>query len=233
MYQDTPDSAAIRSSAIARNRREAAGTVAVSVIASDPITGEGALSCLRHRPWLKLLSAGERGQADVVLILTTEVTEETLLLMEAVAARSSVPGMSIVLVTDGMQEHQVMRAVQCGLRSVLWRRESGFEKVLEVVRSIGSGSAQMPPLVQGWLIDQVRAVQQDVLSPLGLTTSGLGAREVDVLRLLADGLDSAEIAQKLNYSERTIKNIVSGMMSRLGMRNRTQVVAHALRSGAL
>jgi DNA-binding NarL/FixJ family response regulator len=56
---------------------------------------------------------------------------------------------------------------------------------------------------------------------------------VDVLRLLADGLDSAEIAQKLNYSERTIKNIVSGMMSRLGMRNRTQVVAHALRSGAL
>ncbi|MFD4560559.1 response regulator transcription factor [Streptomyces sp. NPDC058469] len=208
-------------------------TIALAVIASDPVTAEGAISCLRQYAGLTLLQAEERAEADVVLMLATEVTEETLLLMEAVAARSSNPGMSIVLVADSIREHQVARAVRCGLRSVLWRWETGFEKVLEAVRNIACGRAQLPPLVQNWLIDQVRTVHREVLGPRGITISGLEAREVEVLRLLADGLDSAEIAQELNYSERTIKNIVSGMMSRLGMRNRTQVVAHALRSGVL
>lgn len=82
-------------------------------------------------------------------------------------------------------------------------------------------------------MDHIKAVQRDVLAPLGLTTSGLEAREVDVLRLLADGFDTTEIARKLNYSERTIKNIVSVMMNRLGLRNRTHAVAFALRTGTL
>lgn len=76
-------------------------------------------------------------------------------------------------------------------------------------------------------------VERDVLGPLGLTASGLETREVDVLRLLAEGLETTEIAQKLNYSERTIKSIVSVMMNRLGLRNRTHAVAYALRTGTL
>lgn len=233
MYRDASHLAEIRTLAPARNRTVTASTIALAVVASDPVTGEGAISCLRHYAGLTLLPAEERARADVVLMLTTEVTEETLLLMEALTARSSNPGMSVVLVADSIREHQVVRAVRCGLRSVLWRQETGFEKVLEAVRGIAGGYAQLPPMLQNWLIDQVRTVQREVLAPRGITMSGLETREVEVLRLLADGLDSAEIARELNYSERTIKNIVSGMMSRLGMRNRTQVVAHALRSGVL
>ncbi len=90
-----------------------------------------------------------------------------------------------------------------------------------------------PPTVQGWLVDGFRSVQHDVLGPRGLTAAGLETREVAVLRLLADGLDTAEISRELSYSERTIKNIVSGMMTRLGFRNRTHAVVHAIRSGVL
>jgi DNA-binding NarL/FixJ family response regulator len=52
-----------------------------------------------------------------------------------------------------------------------------------------------------------------------------------VLRLVADGLDTHQIAEKLAYSERTIKNVLYGVMSRLQLRNRAHAVAYALREG--
>jgi DNA-binding NarL/FixJ family response regulator len=208
-------------------------TKTVSVVADDPVTGEGVVTALAGRPGLTLLPAHERPRADVLLVLTTEVTEESLRTMETLAARSANPATRIVLVTDVLREHQVMRGVQCGVRAVLWRGETGVEAVAEAVHAVAGGRADFPPVVQGWLADQIHAVRRDVLAPLGLTTTGLDTREVEVLRLLADGLDSAEIAERLNYSVRTIKNIVSGAMTRLGMRNRTQTVAHAIRSGAV
>jgi DNA-binding CsgD family transcriptional regulator len=61
--------------------------------------------------------------------------------------------------------------------------------------------------------------------------SGPSPRERDVLRLLADGHSTREIAIRLAYSERTIKNILQDLTTRLSLRNRTQAVAHAVRSG--
>jgi DNA-binding NarL/FixJ family response regulator len=61
--------------------------------------------------------------------------------------------------------------------------------------------------------------------------SGLSSRERDVLTLLADGFSTREVARRLCYSERTIKNVVQEFTSRLQLRNRTQAVAYAVRRG--
>ncbi|NEC38646.1 response regulator transcription factor [Streptomyces rubrogriseus] len=61
----------------------------------------------------------------------------------------------------------------------------------------------------------------------------LNPREVDVLQLVAEGLSTAEVASHLNYSERTIKNVLHEVITRLNLRNRTQAVAWAIRSGQL
>jgi DNA-binding NarL/FixJ family response regulator len=61
--------------------------------------------------------------------------------------------------------------------------------------------------------------------------SGPNSRERDVLMLLADGFSTREVARRLCYSERTIKNIVQEFTSRLQLRNRTQAVAYAVRRG--
>jgi DNA-binding CsgD family transcriptional regulator len=83
------------------------------------------------------------------------------------------------------------------------------------------------------LLREFTHLQQTVLAPRGLTASGLDAREVDVLRLIADGLDTAEIADRMKYSERTVKNILYAMMTRLNLRNRSHAVAYAMRSGII
>ena len=65
----------------------------------------------------------------------------------------------------------------------------------------------------------------------GAPVSGLAPREIDVLRLVAEGMDTGEIASKLSYSERTVKNVVHGLTTRLQLRNRAHAVAYAFREG--
>jgi DNA-binding NarL/FixJ family response regulator len=62
---------------------------------------------------------------------------------------------------------------------------------------------------------------------------GLSAREISVLGLLSDGLDTAQIARRLNYSERTIKTIIHAIVNNLGVSNRTHAVAYVIRAGLL
>jgi len=91
----------------------------------------------------------------------------------------------------------------------------------------------MPPNLVGELLKHIERLQRDVLTPHGLNASGLTPREIDVLRLMADGFDTSEIAGELCYSERTVKNVIYGLTHRLKLRNRSHAVAYALRSGMI
>ncbi len=76
-------------------------------------------------------------------------------------------------------------------------------------------------------------LQRHVLGPRGLSLSGFTDREVDVLRLLGEGWDTAEIAGKLSYSERTVKNVIHDITTRHQLRNRSHAVAYAVRQGLI
>ena len=88
-------------------------------------------------------------------------------------------------------------------------------------------------LFRSRLLEQVQRLQRQVLAPRGLTLTGLSKRETDVLRLLADGHDTADIARTLCWSERTVKNIVHDVTTRLQLRNRAHAVAYAVREGLI
>ena len=207
--------------------------VAVAVLAGDPLTGQGAVAHLRARPEVRVLSAERQNEAEVVLIVVDRITEDTLKLMERVAQESIGEDARFVLVGDGVREHQLLRAVSCGLVSVIPRREADFDRILSVIVDLRDGRLEMPGVALGWIVGQLRTIHQDVLEPNGLTAAGLETREVDVLALLSEGLSTYEIAQRLNYSERTVKNIIHGVLKRLKLRNRTHAVAFAVRTGAL
>jgi DNA-binding NarL/FixJ family response regulator len=89
----------------------------------------------------------------------------------------------------------------------------------------------MPPDLVRQLLDQVSLLNRTTLEPRGLTFAGLTERERDVLKLIADGMSTREVATRLAYSERTIKAVLQSLTVRLNLRNRTQAVAYAVRNG--
>ena len=207
--------------------------VTVAVMASEPLAAQGAAAYLRTFPGIAPLPRDRLGDADVVLVLAGHVSEETLSLMERAAGLAPGREMRFVLVCDGVREPQLLRALGLGMVSVLLRQDLGYEQIARALVNARHGRVELPGDAHEWLEKRIRSIQSDVLAPRGLTAAGLYTREVEVLRLLAEGMDITEIARRLSYSERTVRNIIHGVLSRMKLRNRVHAVAYALRSGAM
>lgn len=217
---------------LVRVRREC-GPVSVAVLASDPITAEGTAACLRGHSGITLLPRDSHARANVILVLATTVTEETLSCLQRAAEQAGARDVRFVLVGDEVREPQLLRVMSFGLVSFIPRREADHRRIVRAILAIREGRVDMPEVAVGWAVGQIRAIQQNVLAPNGLTAAGLAAREVDVLRLVAEGLDTPEIAGRLNYSERTVKSIIHSVLTRLNLRNRPHAIAYAMRNGLL
>jgi DNA-binding NarL/FixJ family response regulator len=213
------------------HKEKTPASISIVVQAADPVSLQGAEVLLRRSEGTVLLPADQVARADVVLILVNEVTEVTMSWMEEAATASANPEMRIVLVADRISKSRLARAVRHGLVSVLPRAQTGFQEILQAVLSSRAGGAEMPGELLRALVEELRTLLRD---PTGsILPGGFEGREVEVLRLLAEGLYTTEIAAKLNYSERTIKNIILAVTRRLNLRNRTHAVAYAMRVGAL
>jgi DNA-binding NarL/FixJ family response regulator len=207
--------------------------VKVAVMAADPLIRKGAAAYLLTCPGVSPVPPDALGRADVVVVIAGQVGEEALALMRHAAEQVTDRETRFVLVCDGITEAQLLRALGWGLVSVLPREETDYERIVRAVMDARQGRVEMPREAGGWLQSRLRVIERDVLEPRELTAAGLYAREVDVLRLLADGQDVVEIALRLNYSQRTVRNIIHGVLSRLKLRNRVHAVAYALRNGAI
>jgi DNA-binding NarL/FixJ family response regulator len=120
--------------------------------------------------------------------------------------------------------------LRLGLTALLYRGEATFDRIRRAVLSAAAGRVELPEAVQVYLLDRARG---DGVRPRDEGRAELSERELEVLRLIADGYSTRNIATALNYSERTVKNIVHDVVLRLQVRNRTHAVVHALRAGVL
>jgi DNA-binding NarL/FixJ family response regulator len=207
--------------------------IPVAVLGNDQITREGAAAKLAACQEVEVLAPDQHHRAEVILILANALTDGVLSTLERSSRESGGRRPSIVLVANEFREDRIVRAIKYGLVSVLYRQDTSFERIVSAITGAYSGRAELPNTVLRYVLDQLKSIQNNVLAPRGLTVSGLSDREVDVFRLLAEGFDTAEVALKLNYSERTVKNVIHGAVTRLKLRNRTHAVAYALRSGVL
>jgi DNA-binding NarL/FixJ family response regulator len=203
--------------------------ITVYVHADDAILQAGLASQLRPRPEVRVVEAAEAERAQVALVVSDRVSEPALRLIRTLQRN----GTRMVLVVAELDDADLVAAVEAGVAGVVRRTEATPERLIGVVRSAAAGEGALPPDLLGRLLNQVGKLQRQVLWPRGLTFGGLADREIEVLRLVADGLDTAEIAAKLSYSQRTIKNILHDVTSRLHLRNRSHAVAYALRQGLI
>lgn len=205
--------------------------VMVNLRAQDPISRAGVVSHLRARPEILLVDTAESTEPPHVVVMVVDaIDEDVLRSLRQIQRSGSARG---VLVVTHVDEQQLVNAAECGFVGVVRRAEATPERMVQVIAAVARGEGYVPPDLLGSLLAQVGRVQGQILQPRGLNLTGLAAREIEVLRLVAEGYDTADIALKLSYSERTIKNVLHAVMTRLNLRNGSHAVAYALRQGLI
>lgn len=210
--------------------RTATRTVTTFVYAKDPVSQAGIAAQLRGRLEIDLVADTGIDDAQVAVVVCDEVDDETVRVVRAMG-RNGCP--RVVLVVARLDDAGVFAALEAGACGLLRRAEAAPSSLVQLITSAAQGDGSVPPDLLGRLLHQIGKLQRQVLAPRGLTVSGLTEREVDVLKLVADGFDTAEIAASLSYSERTIKNVIHDITSRHCLRNRTHAVAWAVREGLI
>ncbi len=196
------------------------------VYAGDPISRAGVVSQLRPRPEVRIVEEADLDRARVAVVVADLLDDESRRVLRAVQ-RGGVP--RTVLVAGALDDAAVAAAARAGVSGLLRRAEATAEALVRVVVRAAAGRRDVPVDLPG----SPDPVRRRVLPPRGLTPCGLSEREAQVLRLVADGHDTAEIAGLLCYSERTVKNDLHAVTTRLQLRNRSHAVAYALREGLI
>ncbi|WP_405605940.1 LuxR C-terminal-related transcriptional regulator [Streptomyces sp. NBC_01410] len=202
--------------------------IPVVVHAADPISRAGVVSQLRTHPVIDLRDEVETAPGSVAVLIGETLDETTFTRLRRLVRGE---GARAVLVVSAVREAQLLDVIECGVGAVVWRHEATAHRLLQAVLAASRGDGDLPADLLGRLMSQVGTLQRSAAGGTGSPATGLAAREADVLRLVAEGLDTAEIARKLSYSERTVKNVLHGLTTRLYLRNRAHAVAYALREG--
>jgi len=204
--------------------------VNVYVHATDPVSATGVAGELRMRSDVLVVDGSEQDGAQVAVVVTDEVDAPAAQAVRSIGRDGS---RRVVMVVTKLDDAGLLAAVEAGACGILRRSEASSDRIGEAVQRAANGDGSMPPDLLGRLLGQVSNLQRHVLGPRGLSLNGFNDRELDVLRLLSEGWDTGEIAGRLAYSERTVKNVIHDITSRLQLRNRSHAVAYAVRAGVI
>lgn len=204
--------------------------IPVVVCAADPLSRAGIISQLRRVHGFSIASVDDPPSGAIALVVADGMNDDVAGDLRALRGR----GISrVVLLVARVDDRDLLAAVEAGVSGVIRRSEATAGNMAAAIRSAAAGEGTLSPDLLGRLLRQVGQLQRQVLTPRGLTFSGLTERETSVLRLLAQGHDTAEVGRQLFYSERTVKNIIHDVTSRLELRNRAHAVAYAIREGLI
>ena len=208
--------------------------IPVLVQADDPVSRSGVEAQLRGQPGIEV-RLHDDGTTPVPLgavavVVVDDIDERAAQSIRALA-RAGAQG--VLVVAGRLDDAAVLAATEAGACGLVRRSDAVPERLVPAIKAAAAGDGTVPPDLLGRLLEQIGRLQRQVLSPRGLTFGGLTDREVKVLKLVADGWDTGEIADDLSYSERTVKNIIHDVTSRLQLRNRSHAVAYALRQGLI
>jgi two-component system NarL family response regulator len=141
--------------------------------------------------------------------------------------RAEMPALEVVIVTGSEEQEDLQAALAAGARGYILK-SSNYEALIESLVAIAEGQAVAPPNLAG---AAPHAAPSAPRAGRGERQTELSERELEVLRLLAGGASNRQIADQLYLSENTVRTYVAHILEKLGLENRVQAAAYALRNG--
>ncbi|GLV53870.1 DNA-binding response regulator [Dictyobacter sp. S3.2.2.5] len=136
------------------------------------------------------------------------------------------PQTHIVILTSYVQDEYIFPAIRAGALSYLLK-ESGGEEIINAIHKATRGEAILHPRIASRVVQELQGKHHPEINPF----RELSERELEVLRLIANGLSNAMIAEQLVISEGTVKSHVNNILSKLHLTDRTQAAIFAWREG--
>jgi NarL family two-component system response regulator LiaR len=180
--------------------------------------------------------AGEAGSGGEAVLLAADLAPDVVLMdlvmpeIDGVAATRLVkqqsPRSQVIVLTSYHEDEHIYPAVRAGALSYLLK-SVGLEELTEAIRKAARGEAVLHPHVAARLVQELHGASQETR----LLYAALSEREREVLRLIAEGLPNAQIAERLVISERTVKSHVNNILGKLQVADRTQAAIFAWREG--
>jgi DNA-binding NarL/FixJ family response regulator len=182
---------------------------------------------------------GEAGSGAEAIRLVRELAPDVVVMdlnmpgMSGVDATRQINGTApltrVLVLTISDQDADVMDAILAGACGYLLK-DSSIQELLRGIHSAGLGESLISPHIAAKVLQRLRASssQPDIEKTI---RAELSEREIEVLKLIANGKDNAQIAGELHISPKTVKNHISNILMKLQIDNRIQAAVYAVRSG--
>ncbi|MBL8046478.1 MAG: response regulator transcription factor [Anaerolineales bacterium] len=210
--------------------------ITLLLVDDHAVVRQGVRAFLNTQPDLKVVAEAASG-AEAVELAASHIPDVILMDlvmpgMDGVEATRQVkrvsPRSQVVVLTSYHDDEHIFPALRAGALSYVLKDLSP-EELGQAIRKAAHGEAVLHPRVAARVIKELQGERPETPNPF----TELSARELEVLKLIADGLNNAEIAARLVLSEKTVKGHVSNILSKLHLADRTQAAVLAWREGVV
>lgn len=217
-------------------------TLKILVVDDQTLVRQGIMSLLSLAPQLQVIAEASHG-AEIVQLVQTHYIDVVLMDIqmpqvngiEALKLLREAQLKTPVLMLTTFDDHQqVLQAMQAGANGYLLK-DVALETLVAAIHQVADGDHLHQPAITERILQAFQSSQASGQSPLPVTPQleALSSKELAILRLMAGGFSNREIADAVFKSEGTVKNQVSTILSKLGVRDRTKAVLKALDLGLL
>jgi DNA-binding NarL/FixJ family response regulator len=218
------------------------GAIRVVLADDQRLVRESLATLLGLLDGIELLATASDGEE--ALALTAEHIPDVVLMdlrmprMDGIEAtrrlRESHPDVRVIALTTYADDESVLGVLRAGARGYL-TKDASSQDIRAAILTVAAGDAALDPAVQSHVVAALAGDGARVAEPGPSTTpelpDDLTPREAEVLALIAEGLTNAEIAERLVVSPTTIKSHINHLFAKAGLRDRTQAVNYAYRTG--
>jgi DNA-binding NarL/FixJ family response regulator len=206
--------------------------VKVIVVDDQTVVREGLVLILGLLPDVRVVGSTGNGEEALALIAAEQpdivLMDLRMPRMDGVEAtrriQAAFPDVHVVVLTTYSDDESILAALKAGARGYL-TKDARANDIAHALATVHRGETHFDPVVQRRLVALATRER-----PTGLP-DGLTPRELDVLRLIAEGKSNTEIARQLYITEGTVKTHVNKVFAKAGLRDRAQAVTYAFRHG--